>query len=113
MVEKIDLYQSEQTAYFLDRLRSTPEGDGTLLDHSLIVVGSALSDGNLHVHNDVPILVAGAAGKKLKGGRHLRYGSLPLSNLHWATLDLLGVPDKEFINPKESDATGKLEGLTA
>jgi len=113
MVEKIDLYQSQQIAYFLDRLRAMTEGDGSLLDHSMIVVGSALSDGNLHVHNDVPVLIAGAAGKKIKGGRHLIYQGLPLSNLHWATLDLLGVPDGEFINPKESDATGKLEGLTA
>jgi hypothetical protein len=113
MVEQIDLYQSKQVAYFLEKMRATPDGDGSLLDHSMLVCGSALGDGNLHNHNDVPILVAGTAAGKLKGGRHIRYNGLPLSNLHLATLDLMGVPDSEFLDPKESDGTGKLEGLTA
>jgi len=113
MVQKIDIYQSQLVAYFLEKLRSTPDGDGSLLDHSMIVCGSSLSDGNLHLHNDVPTLVLGGASGKLKGGRHLRYPGLPLSNLHLATLDLLGLNEAEYIDPKESDATGKLAGLTA
>jgi hypothetical protein len=113
MVEQIDVYQSKQVAYFLEKMRATPDGDGSLLDHSIIICGSALGDGNLHNHNDVPILVVGSAAGQIKGGRHLRYQGLPLSNLHLATLDFMGVPDTDYIDPKQSDATGKLEGLTA
>lgn len=112
MVEKIDLLQSELFAYFLEKLRATPDGDGSLLDHSMLLFGSALSDGNLHQHTDVPIMVVGGANGKLKGGRHLRYKGLPLSNLHLSMLDLAGVEGTLYLGPG-SDATGKLEGLTA
>jgi hypothetical protein len=111
IVEKIDLYQSQLLAGFLAKMRGTPDGEGNLLDHSILVCGSALSDGNLHVHNDVPILVVGSGGGKIKGGRHLRYPTVPLSNLHLATLDMLGIPDTAYVVHHDSDATGKLEGL--
>jgi hypothetical protein len=111
-VEKIDLLQSQMFAYYLEKLRNTPDGDGSLLDHSMIMYGSSLSDGNLHVHTDVPILLAGGATGKIKGDRHLRYDGLPLSNLHLAMLDLAGGEQDAYLTP-ESDATGKLEGLTA
>ena len=62
-VEKIDLFQTQLFAYYLEKMRSTPDGDGSLLDHSAIIFGSSLSDGNFHVHNDLPILlVGGGAG---------------------------------------------------
>jgi hypothetical protein len=110
-VSRIDLYQSEQFAYFLSKLQATREAEGTLLDHSVVVYGSALSDGNLHDHNNVPILVAGGGGGRLKGGRHVRYEGLPLSNLHLSVMDMMNVPEQEFLSD-ESDATGRLEGLS-
>lgn len=111
-VEKIDLLQSQVFAHFLEKLKATPDGDGTLLDHSMILFGSALSDGNLHQHTDVPILIAGGANGRIKGGRHIRYPGQPLSNLHLSMLDIAGVGDDLYLGPG-SDATGRLEGLTA
>jgi hypothetical protein len=111
IVEKIDVYQSELLAHFLANMRATQDGDGTLLDHSILVCGSALSDGNLHLHNDVPVCVMGGGSGKIKGGRHLRHPGLPLSNLHLATLNLLGIPETAYVSHNDSDATGKLEGL--
>lgn len=110
-VTRIDLYQSQQLAYFLAKLRSTRDGDATLLDNSIIVYGSALSDGNYHLHNDVPMLMAGGGGGKITGGRHIRYDALPLSNLHLSVLDMMGVSEQPFLS-KTSDATGKLKGLS-
>ncbi len=69
----LNMYHVALFAYFLDKLRSTPDGDGTLLDHSLVLYGSGLSDGNQHNHTDLPILLAGGASGRLKGGRHLRH----------------------------------------
>jgi hypothetical protein len=109
-VARIDLYQSKQFAYFLDKMRATRDGAGTLLDHSVVVYGSALSDGNAHYHNNVPILVAGNANGRVKGGRHVQYEGLPLSNLHMAILDMMSVSEQAYLS-KDSDATGKLEGL--
>jgi hypothetical protein len=69
-------------------LRCTPDGDATLLDHSLVVYGSGLSDGNHHKHDNLPVLLAGKSG-----GRHLKYApETPMNNLHLALLDRLGVP---------------------
>lgn len=110
-VAKIDLYQSQQLAYFLGKLRATREGDGTLLDNSIIVYGSALSDGNYHLHNDVPTLVVGGGGGQLTGGRHIRYDANPLSNLHLSVLDMMGVSEEGYIG-ETSDATGRLRGLS-
>jgi hypothetical protein len=86
-VVRINAYHMEQFAYFLGKLKSTPDGDGTLLDHSQIVYGSGLSDGNRHAHNNLPILLAGKSG-----GRHITYpAETPLNNLHLALLDRMGV----------------------
>jgi hypothetical protein len=108
IVEKIDLYQSQLIAGFVEKLRATRDGDGTLLDSSVLVVGSSLGDGNLHLHNDIPIVVLGSGGGKIKGGRHLRYNGLPLSNLHLSTLDIVGIPDNAYLHHDDSDATGRL-----
>ncbi|MGH9783891.1 MAG: DUF1552 domain-containing protein, partial [Terriglobia bacterium] len=111
-VAKIDRYHTEMFAYFLEKLRSTPDGDGTLLDHSLVVFGSGMSDGMWHMHNDVPTVLAGGGGGRIKGGRHIRYAELPFSNLHLTVLDILGVSSEGYLDREDSDATGKLEHLT-
>ncbi len=90
--EQIDIYHSKLFAYYLERLRSTPDGDGSLLDHSMVLFGSGLSDGDLHTQRDLPILLAGGAEGKLKGGRYIRYADgTPLTNLHLSLLDLAEV----------------------
>jgi len=110
--EQIDAFHSRLFAEFLDSLRSTPDGDGSLLDHSSVLYGSALSDGMGHIHHDVPTLLLGGGGGKIKGGRHLRYQDVPFSNLLLTLLDITGVPAEGFLDPEFSDATGKLDLLT-
>jgi hypothetical protein len=88
--------------YFLQKLRDTPDGAGTLLDHSLVLYGSGMSNSNQHDHDPLPILVAGGASGRLQGGRHIRAGKgTPLSNLHLALLEKLDVPVTAF-----GDSTG-------
>jgi hypothetical protein len=113
LLKKIDYYQSEQLAYFLNKMESIKEVDGSsLLDNSIIIAGGSLSDANNHVHNDVPITVFGSAQGRLKLGRHIRYKGEPLSNLHLAVLDMFGAPSEEFLSNDTSDATGILKGIT-
>ena len=105
---KINTYHVKQFTYFLEKLRNTPDGDGSLLDHSTFIYGSGISDGNIHFHLDLPMLVVGGGAGQLKGGRHLRYkNDTPLANLYVSVLDKLGVPTERF-----GDSTGKLEYLT-
>jgi hypothetical protein len=93
----LNTYHVGLFAYFLDKLRATPDGDGTLLDHSLVLYGSGMSDGNQHNHTDLPIVVAGGASGRLKGGRHLRHPkNTPMANLLVAMLDTLGIPTDTF-----------------
>jgi hypothetical protein len=107
-VIEINTLHTKMLAYFLDRLRSTRDGDGSLLDHSAIVYGSAISDGNLHLHDNLPVLVAGGASGHLKGGRHLRYpAETPTTNLYLTLLDMMGIPLEKF-----GDSTGELELLS-
>jgi hypothetical protein len=80
-------------AYFLDRLQATPDGDGSLLDHSMVLYGSSLSDGNEHNFDPLPIVLAGGASGRLQGGRHLRHKPhTPMSNLLLAMLHKMGAP---------------------
>jgi len=107
-VAQINTYHSKMFAYFLDKLRSTPDGDGSLLDHIVIVFGSSLSDGNEHSHHDLPVLLAGGATGVIKGGRHIKYPKdTPMPNLYLTLLDKLGIPVDNL-----GDSTGKLELLT-
>ena len=77
----------------LDKLRATPDGDGTLLDHSMILYGSSLSDGNQHNFSPLPVLLAGGASGQLEGGRHLAFPeNTPMSNLLLAMLHKIGAP---------------------
>jgi hypothetical protein len=109
---EIDALHSRLFAYFLEKMKATQDGDGSLLDHSLIVYGSGLSDGNAHLHNDVPMLVVGGAAGRLRAGKHLRYAGLPMSNLLLSVLDLAQVPIEGYLDSKYSDATGKLDLFT-
>ncbi len=112
LLKKVDRYQSELLAHFLKKMAATREIDGTsLLDNSLLVAGSGLSDANNHVHNDVPVALFGGAQGRLRGGRHVRHVGEPLSNLHLAVLDIAGVPADEYFENETADATGILPGI--
>ncbi len=106
-VKAINRFHVEQYAYLLARLKAIPEGDGTLLDHSMIVYGSGISDGNAHSHDNLPILVAGRGNGTIKPGRHVRYqADTPLANLHLGLLDRMKVPVASF-----GDSTSPLPRL--
>jgi len=92
-VTQINCYHAKQFVYLLEKLRSTPDGDGSLLDHSMITYGSGLSDGNAHDHANLPLVLAGRACGTLKSGRFLQYPrETPMANLYVAMLDRMGVP---------------------
>ncbi len=106
---RINTFHATLLAYFLDRLQSTPDGDGTLLDHVALVYGGGLSDGNRHSSENLPILVVGGGAGRLRGGRHVRCSDpTPMSNLHVSLLDLLGVPGERF-----GTSTGPLGAFSA
>ena len=101
---KLNAYHVDLFAYFLKRLQSTPEGDGTLLDHTLMLYGAGLSDSQLHSHVDVPLAVAGGGSGQVKGGRHIAVaGNPPMSNLLVSMLDKVGVHRDRL-----GDSTGRL-----
>ena len=101
----INRYHVTMLAYFLERLQATPDGDGTLLDHSLILYGSSLSDGNEHNFDPLPVVLAGGGSGRLKGGRHLRYAPhTPMSNLLLSMLHTVGARVDRI-----GDSTGPLE----
>jgi hypothetical protein len=105
-VTKIDTFHAELFGYFLNKMKTTPDGDGTLLDHSMVVYGSCISDGNRHLHENLPILLAGRGGG-LNPGRHIVYPKgTPMANLHLTLLDRFGVEPEKI-----GDSTGKLEKL--
>jgi hypothetical protein len=107
-IVRINRYHMEQFAYFVGRLKATPDGDGTLLDHTMLVYGSGLSDGNRHDHADLPVLLAGGGAGTLRTGRHVAYASeTPMSNLHLALLDRLGVDTQQL-----GDSNGELKHLS-
>jgi hypothetical protein len=99
---KVNVYHTQLFAGFLEKLRATPDGDGTLLDHSLLLFGAGLSNSNLHTHYDLPLLVAGGG---FRGGRHVVYPSeTPMTNLLLGMLERAGVPAETL-----GDSTGKLD----
>jgi hypothetical protein len=102
---EVNVYHAKLLAYFLERMRSTPDGDGSLLDHSMIVYGAGMGDGDIHSQLNMPIAVLGGASGKIKGGRHIRYPeATPFANLHVAMLNIAGIPTKAF-----GDSTGELD----
>jgi len=105
-VAKIDQHLFSTFSYFVERLKATPDGDGSLLDHSLVLYGSSLSDANVHMHHNLPTLVVGGGGG-MKGGRHLKYKEgTPLNNLFLTMLNKAGVPAESF-----GDSTGELTNV--
>jgi hypothetical protein len=112
ILKKVDRYQSEMLAYLLEKMHTTKEADGsTMLDNSVIVAGGGLSDANNHIHNDVPVAVFGGAQGKIRGGRHIRYDGLPVSNLQFSIIEMFGASTEEYLSNKTSDTTGALKGL--
>lgn len=104
---RIDRYLVEQYAYFLEKLDAVQDGEGTLLDNSMILYGSALGDGNRHTHHDLPIVLAGGAGGHITTGRRLQYPTdTPMGNLFLNMLDIMGTPAEAI-----GDSTGRLPGL--
>ena len=100
----INKYHVAMLAYFIDKLATTPDGDGTLLDHSMILYGSSMSNGNQHDHDPLPIVLLGGAGGALEGNRHIVTPQhTPMANLLLGMLDKLGVKKDTF-----GDSTGLL-----
>ncbi len=104
-VAKINQYHVTLFAYLLDKLRTTPDGDGSLLDHVTMVYGAGMADSNRHAPNDIPIVLAGGGAGTLKGGRAVQFPKdTPLANLHMSLLDKFGVRMESF-----GDSTGRLD----
>lgn len=104
---KIDRYHATLLTYYLDRLRATPDGDGSLFDNMIMMYGSAISDGNAHALQNLPILLLGGGSGHLRGGLHLRYpDNTPMANLYVTLLDRLGLPAEGF-----GDSNGRLDLL--
>lgn len=107
-VTQINCHHIKQFTYLLEKLKTTPDGDGTLLDHCMIAYGSGLSEGNTHDHGNLPLVLAGRGCGKLHPGRHVRYADeTPMTNLYVAMLDRMGVPVESV-----GDSNGKLGYLS-
>ncbi|HEV1286354.1 MAG TPA: DUF1552 domain-containing protein [Bryobacteraceae bacterium] len=105
--QKIDEHHVKAFAYLVKRLDETKDGDGTLLDHSMLLYGSSIRDGNVHDHHDLPLVLAGGKGAGLQTGRHIRYKpETPMTNLLVTMLDRSGVPAETL-----GDSTGKVDQL--
>ena len=104
-VVKVNVFHTTLFNHLLERMKSVPDGDGTLLDHSLILYGSPLSDGNMHTYKDLPVLLITPGVAAMRGGRHVRYPKdTPVANLYLALLEKLGIQAERF-----GDNTGRLE----
>jgi hypothetical protein len=102
---KIDVYHLTLFGEFLQKLKSTPDGDGNILDHSLFLYGSGMSNGNQHIHTNLPIFTVGGAAGKLKGNRHIRVkDTTPLSNLMLTILDVAGISSQKY-----GESNGRIE----
>jgi hypothetical protein len=106
-IAKIGAFHMSLFAYFLEKLKATPDGDGSLLDNTVYLYGSGLGNPSLHDHDNLPIVVAGGAACGMKGGRHIQYKNpTPLANVHLTLLDRVGVRVDSF-----GDSNGRIEGL--
>ena len=107
-LHKINEYHFQQFAYLVEKLAALPEADGTMLDSTLFLYGTGISDSNTHFHDDLPIALVGCKATGIQGGRYVRYADdTPLANLYMTILDKLGVPVDSF-----GDSNGHLERLT-
>ncbi len=101
-VIRINIFHATLYQYFIEKMRSIPDGDGSLLDRSLLLYGSPLSDGNMHLYRDLPVLLVAGAATGIAGNRHVRYpDDTPMANLYLTLLDRLGVDIERF-----GDSTG-------
>jgi hypothetical protein len=101
---KINAHHVSLFAHLVQRLKETPDGDGTLLDHSMYLLGSGMGNPDVHDHSNLPIVVAGGGAGRLRGARHIKYADqTPLANLHLTLLDKVGVQLEKFV-----DSTGKV-----
>ena len=107
-LHKVNEYHFRQFAYLVDRLSQLPDGDGTMLDSTLFLYGTGISDSNTHFHDDLPIALIGGKDTGIKGGRYIRYPQdTPLANLHITILEKLGIPVESL-----GDSTGRLDRLS-
>ena len=105
---KLNAYHIDTFAYFIQKLKETPDGDGTLLDHTAVLYGSGFSDGNVHNNYNVPVVVVGGRSQGIMGNRHLKYPKgTPLANLMLALMARYDVPMEKFGN-----STGELDLLS-
>ena len=104
-IAAINTYHVELLSYFVEKLAATPDGDGSLLDHSMVLHGSGMSNGNLHNHKNLPLVLVGGGAGRLKGGRHINFAELtPMANLLLGLLDKAGVPAESF-----GDSSGRVD----
>jgi hypothetical protein len=104
---KINAYHVSLFGYLLGKLQATPDGDGSLLDHTTYLLGSGMGNPDIHDHQNLPIVVARGGAGQGKGGRHLKYSELtPLANLHLTLMDHMGVRLENFV-----DSTGRVDGV--
>lgn len=106
-VSKINAYHVKMFAYLLEKLRATPDGDGTLLDHMTLIYGAGIADSNTHAPVNIPLILAGGGAGNLKGGRHTHLKDTPLANLHLTLLAQLGVRIDKI-----GDSTGRVDPQT-
>lgn len=106
-IARIDRFYAEQFSWFLKRLKETREGDASLLDHSMIVYGGGIADGNQHNHDDLPVILAGRGNGMLNPGRIIQAETgTPMTNLYLSLLDRMNVPAERI-----GDSTGRLQGI--
>jgi hypothetical protein len=106
-VAQIDQYHVKSFAYLVGRMQATPDGDGTLLDHTMLLYGSSIRDGNIHDHHDLPLVLVGGKTVNITGGRHIQYKpETPMTNLLLTMLDKVGVPAETL-----GDSTGRVDQL--
>jgi hypothetical protein len=104
-IAQIDAYHTKTLAYYLEKLQATRDGNGSLLDHATILFGCSMSDGNDHLLQNLPIVVAGGGNGRLRSGRHIRFAKgTPISNLYVTLMDMVGLSLDRF-----GDSTGKLD----
>jgi hypothetical protein len=104
-LQKVDQLHVKAFAYLVGRMQATPDGDGTLLDHSMLLYGSSIRDGNVHDHLDLPLVLAGGKSAGIGGGRHISYkAETPMTNFLLTMLDKIGVPAETL-----GDSTGKTD----
>jgi Protein of unknown function (DUF1552) len=104
---KINAFHMRLFAHFIQKLSAIPDGDGSLLDHSLIVHGAGMSNSDIHLHHDLPMLLVGGAAGHVKGNRHLTFDETPLANLWLSLIETMGLPIERF-----GDSNGRIELLS-